>query len=245
MKKLIASLLVMVMLMTCAAGIAETLCGGYAIPETNEVTEDALEAFNKATENLDGIKPVALLATQVVAGINYKFLILNENEGNPYYAVLTVYRDLQGGAYITDEVEIDLTETHEATDAENAQYYDEDGQNPVMEVIGGYYDKISQRATMNIVCVGANGGLVTIEWANSAADGYVWTLSCQFNAEKNTLEYTEGVKKHWTADENGNLNYDEIQENLKGELVIHEDWTITWNAEGEDANNGCVFEFAN
>ena len=60
--------------------------------------------------------PVALLATQVVAGTNYRLLCearATVPDAEAEYVILTVYADLQGGAEITD--------TAEFTADENAQ----------------------------------------------------------------------------------------------------------------------------
>ena len=81
------------------------LAGGWSASERLDMTEDAQAAFDKATEGLVGASytPVALLGTQVVAGTNYCILCraqLVVAEPAPYYALVYVYRDLQGGAQL-------------------------------------------------------------------------------------------------------------------------------------------------
>ena len=83
------------------------IVGGWTEPETPEMTEEAKKALDKACETLTGAvyTPVALLATQVVAGTNYRIIceskpsIPSSERG---YVIVTVYADLQGNAEITE-----------------------------------------------------------------------------------------------------------------------------------------------
>ncbi len=82
----------------------EGLAGGWQMPE--EITEaaipdEAAEAFGKAAGG-DTV-PMALLATQVVAGTNYAFLCRNDDS----VQVVTVYADLDGNAEITNTYTLD------------------------------------------------------------------------------------------------------------------------------------------
>lgn len=80
---------------TIEAPSAEPMDGGIAAPASTELTAEAKTAFDKATETLTGAsyKPIALVATQVVAGINY-FIFCEANsvtpDGETGYAILTV-----------------------------------------------------------------------------------------------------------------------------------------------------------
>ena len=86
------------------------IVGGWAEPESPEMTDDAKKALEKASETLTGAAytPVALLATQVVAGMNYR-MICESRPTVPVpevgYVIVTVYADLQGNAEITDTIE--------------------------------------------------------------------------------------------------------------------------------------------
>ena len=86
------------------------IVGGWAEPESPEMTDDAKKALEKACETLTGAEytPVALLATQVVAGMNYR-IICESRPAVPVpdceYVIVTVYADLQGNAEITDTIE--------------------------------------------------------------------------------------------------------------------------------------------
>ena len=86
------------------------IVGGWAEPESPEMTDNAKTALEKACETLTGAAytPVALLATQVVAGMNYR-IICESRPAVPIpecgYVIVTVYADLQGNAEITDTIE--------------------------------------------------------------------------------------------------------------------------------------------
>ena len=90
------------------AEIPETdvLVGGWAVPDSPEIPEDVLDAFERAMEGLTGVGyvPVALIGTQVVSGMNYRILCeATPVVANPetHYAIVTVYEDLSGNAEIT------------------------------------------------------------------------------------------------------------------------------------------------
>lgn len=89
------------------------MTGGWknVLHEAEELPEDAQEAFDKATENLDGAEytPVALLSTQLVAGMNYCILcqitpVVPNAEAS--WALVYIYADLEGNAEITNVYEL-------------------------------------------------------------------------------------------------------------------------------------------
>ena len=114
MKKTSCILFLVLSLALCSitvwADSAETepmMVGGWVnVPhEAEELPEDAQEAFDKATEDLDGAEytPVALLATQLVAGMNYCILcqitpVVPDPE--PTWSLVYIYADLEGNAEI-------------------------------------------------------------------------------------------------------------------------------------------------
>ena len=81
--------------------------GGSVEPANGEITAELQEIFDKALEDYDGAKlePVQLLSTQVVAGVNYRFLC-NETilvpGAEPKEVIVTVFKDLDGKCSITD-----------------------------------------------------------------------------------------------------------------------------------------------
>ena len=106
MKKLIALLLVTALLtcMLCACGKKppEPVAGGWNVNSEfgkAELPEEAQAAFDAAAANYDGeeLTPVAFLGTQVVAGLNFKYLCKTGSG----LAVVTVYRDLEQNAEVT------------------------------------------------------------------------------------------------------------------------------------------------
>lgn len=78
------------------SGEKEPLAGGWQDADGN-LTDKEREIFAAAAEkDSRALVPVSLLATQVVAGINYKFLCREEGTGKEYIAV--VYHDLKGNS---------------------------------------------------------------------------------------------------------------------------------------------------
>ena len=115
MKKLIICALVMAMVLTlCAAPVsAEMTVGGWSITEAEAqpLPEDAQAAFDKAMEQLDGATytPVALLATQLVAGTNYCILCQITPvvpDPVPSWGLLYLYADLEGNVEIMNVYEL-------------------------------------------------------------------------------------------------------------------------------------------
>ena len=85
----------------------EPIVGGFVDAEDKTITDELKDIFNKALDGLTGAKyePVELVATQVVAGTNYKFLANGTKTTNPitkgtYY--ITIYKDLQGNVELLD-----------------------------------------------------------------------------------------------------------------------------------------------
>lgn len=88
----------------------EQLSGGWSQPESPELTEEARAALSSALENLDGAdyEPLALLGTQVVAGMNYCILCqstVTAPGAESAYVLVYVYQDLEGKGEITDIVD--------------------------------------------------------------------------------------------------------------------------------------------
>lgn len=85
----------------------EAIDGGWTLPESFEVTEDAASSLRKASENVVGASyhPVALLGIQVVAGTNYCLLCeitpVTENPES-HYAVVVVYNGADGNTHVLE-----------------------------------------------------------------------------------------------------------------------------------------------
>ena len=92
------------------------IVGGWTIQAPADAVtlpQDVAASFNKANENYVGVglSPLALLATQVVAGTNYMILchgtMVTADPVDAIY-VATMYVDLEGNAELTDVQKLDL-----------------------------------------------------------------------------------------------------------------------------------------
>lgn len=71
------------------------------VDHPTEIPQDVLDAFNAATENMTGYvyKPIALLGSQVVAGMNYCLLCemtLAVPDAQPCFALVYFYDGVNG-----------------------------------------------------------------------------------------------------------------------------------------------------
>ena len=89
------------------------ITGGWAINNDFDGIDDAnaMSAFEKATEDLDGYRydVAAVLGSQIVAGTNYLYLCRAEMvvpDAKPEYVILKVYEDLEGNAEITGNLRL-------------------------------------------------------------------------------------------------------------------------------------------
>ena len=83
----------------------EPLAGDWQEAGSPALTEDALAAFDTATDGLVGVDyvPVALLSTQVVSGTNYRILCEATTVypgAEMHYVVMTIYEELDGSLCI-------------------------------------------------------------------------------------------------------------------------------------------------
>lgn len=86
---------------------SQMLAGGWQTPENTEITKELSEIFSIASQGFTGARlvPEKLIGTQVVAGINYKFLCKSypiEVSAEPKEVTVTVYKDLKGNVKIID-----------------------------------------------------------------------------------------------------------------------------------------------
>ncbi len=149
MKKILNILLIMMMLMTMAgcgnknedepiveeAPIEqnveenvekENLPGGWAEVTDKTITDELKDIFSKALEGLMGAsyEPLELVATQVVAGTNYRFLAKGTKTTNPvtngtYY--VEVYKDLSGNVSLLNIETIEEKQEEDKQVAEDTQ----------------------------------------------------------------------------------------------------------------------------
>lgn len=128
MRKKLILLMTIVMLFSLAAcgqqKAAPEKVGGWTLNDSFSISAEAQQAFDKAMEGLVGVnyQPIGLLGTQLVSGTNYSFLceasVVYPN-AQPYYAVVTVYADLQGKAEVRNIVVLDIGKIAETGAVEN------------------------------------------------------------------------------------------------------------------------------
>lgn len=95
----------------------DDVVGGWTVAtgfETPTMPDDAKEAFEKATGEIDGAtyEAVAYLGSQIVSGTNYAFLCnVTTVTAEPVSAlkVVKIYADLEGNVEITDDSDVDIT----------------------------------------------------------------------------------------------------------------------------------------
>lgn len=104
----------------------EQQVGGWIVntESTATPTEEEQEIFAKASETYTGIdlEPVAVLATQLVAGTNYAYLCKATTataDPTTHWVVAVVYNNLEGDATITNVEDIELADMEVADDAED------------------------------------------------------------------------------------------------------------------------------
>ena len=90
----------------------------------------------------------------------------------------------------------------ETAPAETAAAAQEDGQNPVMNVIGDYQ---ADRCSVHVEAEGKDGVKFTVHWGSSATEASEWTMSGTFDAETTSVYYQDCVKVDRTYDDKGEV----------------------------------------
>jgi len=101
---------------------SEGVVGGWEfLDAASAVSEDEAAVFEKATAEWTGtgLEPVAVIATQVVAGTNYCYLAkITTLSSNPekHYGFVYVYADLEGNAKISSikDIEINVDDSEDS-----------------------------------------------------------------------------------------------------------------------------------
>ena len=107
MKKLLCAMLtLMLFALSCVPALAEAPApsvGGWSVNtgDPADIPQEVLDAFSKAVEGLTGCvyEPIALLASQVVAGMNYCLLCrltVVYPDAQPTYALVYVCQNIEG-----------------------------------------------------------------------------------------------------------------------------------------------------
>ena len=119
MKKMIALLLTLMLSLSLLVPVfaeeTEPVAGGWtaSAEDPTLIPEAALEAFNKATEELVGCdyEPIALLGSQVVAGTNYCLLCkctVVTPDAPVSYVLMYIYSGVDGTNEVLDIQDITL-----------------------------------------------------------------------------------------------------------------------------------------
>lgn len=93
--------------------VQEQMEGTWTKAEDGAITDELQELFDKAMDGLEGVSytPVELLETQVVSGMNYKFLCDSQvtvPNAEVKQAVVTIYESLDGKVEILDITDMNV-----------------------------------------------------------------------------------------------------------------------------------------
>ena len=113
----------------------------------------------------------------------------------------------------------------------------QDGQNPVMNIVGTY---MNDRCTATIEADGTDGAKVSAYWGDTAKDGFQWELTGTYDAATKRINYTDAKKSSVTYTDVDQFDVNEVLfENGTGYIQINEDGTLTWN---DDQDADMAFE---
>ena len=119
---------------------------------------------------------------------------------------------------------------------------DDDGQNPVMNVIGSYSNG---RAIMNVSAKGKNEAAVTVSWGSSALETTKWSMSGTVTQVGNTLvmDYDDCCCESFFFSEDGTLSQT-VTEYTNGAGTITFDFTqAVWSDFTQDGVGCQVFSY--
>lgn len=166
----------------------EQVAGGWTVPSEAELPDEAKEALEKASANYTGMNftPVALLGTQVVAGVNYKIFCAATTvtaEPETQWNIVTVYKNLEGDCEITN-VEVYMFNDAEAVgsyvvneNAVDAPITKEDTERfekATKELVGASYEPVAMLGTQ--VVSGTNYKYLCHEALVTATPTYKWAV---------------------------------------------------------------------
>ncbi|MBO4835273.1 MAG: hypothetical protein J5483_04090 [Lachnospiraceae bacterium] len=93
------------------------LLGGWIVTGdmTSQLTDDERAVFDQAIDGLVGAEyePISIIATQLVAGMNYAYLCTTTPvvpDSKPHWTIAVVYKDLQGNASLSNVADLELTD---------------------------------------------------------------------------------------------------------------------------------------
>ena len=174
----------------------------------------------------DAVKDMLITWFDVEVGINYSLGAIGDDLNG---------LDLQA---VADQMYIDREAT--AGDSEPAV---EDGQNPVMNIIGKYG---CDRATMTIEAQGTDEAKINVTWGSSAWEYAEWNMVGKFDTATNTVNYTNCEKKVVTYKDEGVIEKEEVEyTDGTGSIKVNDDYSLEWTDDKEHIADGSKFVFAN
>lgn len=149
-----------------------------------------------------------------------------------------------GGQYVLiaeDEGKLDFVDFQNmgielfgiASDSESAEETE-------LDAFGGsWYEQIAGRGSMDVYVDGDEAQFM-VNWANSAAEDYIWEFTGTLNDE-GVIEYTDGVKYSILFDEEGNETRTDLSSTNSGTVRIQEDGNLLWIDNESENTDGSVF----
>lgn len=116
---------------------------------------------------------------------------------------------------------------------------DEAGQNPVMNFVGEYG---AGRASMKVEASGEDNAVISVHWANGAAEYVLWTMSGPLDPDKLTVTYADCVKKTVVMHDDGTPEDETIEyENGTGTVDFSSMNAAVWTDDQENIAEDMVF----
>ncbi len=124
------------------------------------------------------------------------------------------------------------TPAAETAAAETAEAPAEEGQNPVMNVVGEYG---AGRAGMTVRASGKDDAVITVHWGNGANAYVLWTMSGKFDTDALTVSYSDCVKTSVELKDDGSEETETIEyENGTGVVDFSKGGVVTWQDDQEN-----------
>lgn len=87
--------------------------GTWVLPESIELASGEDDVFFKAFDGSERYSPIALIGQQLVAGMNYRYLCVHEVDGEQFYSIVELYKDLEGNVSMTSARDFESPEDPE------------------------------------------------------------------------------------------------------------------------------------
>ncbi len=188
----------------------------------------------------DGNMPAKLYVYSDNGAVENMLITWFDVEVGINYSLGATGKDLDGLdlSAVADQMYIDREAT--AGDSEPAV---EDGQNPVMNIIGKYG---CDRATMTIEAQGTDEAKINVTWGSSAFEHAEWNMVGKFDTATNTVNYTNCEKKVVTYKDEGVIEKEEVEyTDGTGSIKVNDDYSLEWTDDKEHIADGSKFVFAN